>query len=70
MIIYLIRHTSVAVPKGTAYGFTDVPVNPSFEAEAASTLEQLASLLRLSQRDPRRTAERIEFRRLGDENLG
>lgn len=44
MIIYLIRHTSVAVPKGTAYGFTDVPVNPSFEAEAASTLEQLAGL--------------------------
>ena len=27
MIVYLIRHTSVAVPKGSAYGFTDVPLN-------------------------------------------
>ena len=44
MIVYLIRHTSVAVPKGSAYGFTDVPLNPTFETEAAVTLNQLSGL--------------------------
>ena len=44
MIVYLIRHTSVAVPKGSAYGFTDVPLNPTFETEAAVTLSQLSGL--------------------------
>lgn len=37
MEIYLIRHTSVDVPKGTCYGFTDVPVKPTFEEEASIT---------------------------------
>ena len=44
MIVYLIRHTSVAVPKGSAYGFTDVPLNPTFETEAAVTRSQLSGL--------------------------
>lgn len=41
MEIILIRHTSVNVPKGTCYGQTDVPLNPTFEQEAAVTLEKL-----------------------------
>lgn len=41
MEIILIRHTSVDVPKGTCYGQTDVPLNPTFEQEAAITLENL-----------------------------
>ena len=41
MEIILIRHTSVDVPKGTCYGQTDVPLNPTFEQEAAITLEKL-----------------------------
>lgn len=41
MIITLIRHTSVDVPQGTCYGFTDVPLKASFPQEAAKT----ASLL-------------------------
>lgn len=39
--IYLIRHTSVAVPKGTCYGQTDVPVADTFEQEAAVTKSHL-----------------------------
>ncbi|MEG1748257.1 MAG: alpha-ribazole phosphatase [Tannerellaceae bacterium] len=35
MEIYLIRHTSVDVPAGYAYGQTDVALRPSFEEEAA-----------------------------------
>lgn len=34
MEIYLVRHTSVDVPAGYAYGQTDVPLRPSFEDEA------------------------------------
>ncbi len=37
MDIVLIRHTSVGVPKGTCYGWSDVPVADSFEKEAAET---------------------------------
>ena len=41
MQIYTIRHTSVAVPRGTCYGWTDVPVADTFEQEAAVTRRHL-----------------------------
>lgn len=41
MDIVLIRHTSVDVPKGTCYGWSDVPVNGTFEQEAAVTKRNL-----------------------------
>lgn len=41
MEVVLIRHTSVAVPKGTCYGQTDVPVAETFESEAAVTKHNL-----------------------------
>lgn len=41
MELILIRHTSVAVPPGTCYGQTDVPVADSFEEEAAATRTEL-----------------------------
>lgn len=37
MDIVLVRHTSVGVPKGTCYGWSDVPVAETFESEAAMT---------------------------------
>ena len=37
MEIYFIRHTSVAVPKGTCYGKTDVQLSDTFEQEASIT---------------------------------
>ena len=37
----MIRHTSVGVPKGTCYGWSDVPVADTFEAEAAETKRNL-----------------------------
>ena len=40
----LIRHTSVAVPPGTCYGWTDVPVSDNFEAEARVCKAQLGNL--------------------------
>ena len=43
MEIYLIRHTSVDVPAGYAYGQTDVPVRSSFEDEAKVVKENLSS---------------------------
>lgn len=44
MHIYLIRHTSVDVPKGLCYGQSDVPLRPTFEAEAAITKAGIASI--------------------------
>lgn len=44
MEVYLIRHTSVDVPKGVCYGFTDVPLKASFPKEAAETKKQLEGL--------------------------
>lgn len=41
MEVILIRHTSVAVEKGTCYGQTDVPVAATFESEARQVLERL-----------------------------
>ena len=41
MEVILIRHTSVDVPKGTCYGWTDVPVRDTFPQEAALTRQQL-----------------------------
>ena len=41
MEVILIRHTSVDVPPGVCYGQTDVPLKPTFEAEAAVTAENL-----------------------------
>jgi len=42
MDLTLIRHTSVDVPAGVCYGFSDVALNPSFEAEAAIVKSHLA----------------------------
>lgn len=44
MDLYLIRHTSVGVPKGTCYGWSDVPVAATFEKEAAITKEEIDGL--------------------------
>ncbi len=44
MEIYLCRHTSVDVPHGTCYGFTDVPLKPTFKREATGTRLQLHGL--------------------------
>lgn len=44
MEIYLVRHTSVDVPAGYAYGQTDVPLRPSFEEEAEKVKESLSGL--------------------------
>lgn len=41
MEVILIRHTSVGVPKGTCYGWSDVPVAETFETEAAFTKRNL-----------------------------
>lgn len=41
MEIYLVRHTSVDVPAGYAYGQTDVPLRPSFEDEAEAVKKDL-----------------------------
>lgn len=45
MKVYLIRHTSVAVPKGTCYGQSDVPVATTFEEEASQTKAQLEGVV-------------------------
>lgn len=42
MRITLIRHTSVDVPKGTCYGWSDVPVRSTFAEEAAITKGNLS----------------------------
>lgn len=44
MHLYLIRHTSVGVPRGTCYGWTDVPVSEHFDTEAAACKTQLQGL--------------------------
>ena len=45
MEVIFIRHTSVDVPPGVCYGQTDVPLKPTFEAEAAVTAENLKAYL-------------------------
>lgn len=42
MKITLIRHTSVDVPNGTCYGWSDVPVASTFMQEAAVTKRSIA----------------------------
>lgn len=44
MEVFLIRHTSVNVPKGTCYGWTDVPVADTFREEAALTRQKLCGI--------------------------
>ena len=44
MKVTLIRHTTPDVPKGTCYGFTDVPLKETFEAEAAVTAASLQGM--------------------------
>ena len=44
MEIYLARHTSVDVPRGTCYGFTDVPLRATFRREATATRLRLGNL--------------------------
>lgn len=45
MLIVMIRHTHVGVPKGTCYGWSDVPVADTFEEEAAETKRDLEATL-------------------------
>lgn len=45
MEVYLIRHTSVDVPPGYAYGQTDVPLKSSFDDEAAVVKTKLDALV-------------------------
>ncbi len=47
MEVILVRHTSVDVPKGTCYGWTDVPVRDTFEQEAQATRLSLQQYLPL-----------------------
>lgn len=44
MRLILIRHTSVAVPKGVCYGQTDVPLNGTFEQEAGVVKEKIKGI--------------------------
>ena len=44
MIITLIRHTRVAVPPGTCYGWSDVPVADTFEQEAEVVRQRLQGM--------------------------
>ena len=44
MKVYLVRHTSVDVPRGISYGQTDVSLKNSFEEEAAITRKHLDGL--------------------------
>jgi alpha-ribazole phosphatase len=44
MKVTLIRHTKVGVPKGTCYGWSDIPVAETFMKEAAITKEKLEYL--------------------------
>lgn len=41
MQVTLVRHTRVAVPRGTCYGWSDVPCAATFEEEAARTRKLL-----------------------------
>jgi alpha-ribazole phosphatase len=41
MEVYLIRHTTPAIPRGTIYGRTDVPLADTFRQEKASILKML-----------------------------
>lgn len=45
MDVFLIRHTSVDVPRGMCYGQTDVPVRSTFEQEAEMTRKSLEPFL-------------------------
>ena len=44
MEIYLARHTSEDVPRGTCYGFTDVTLRATFRREATATRLRLGNL--------------------------
>ncbi len=44
MKVTLVRHTSVDVPKGVCYGWTDVPVAASFPQEAEETKKRISGL--------------------------
>lgn len=44
MNVYLVRHTSVDVPRGICYGQTDVPLKASFHQEARAVKEKLENI--------------------------
>ena len=44
MDIIMVRHTRVGVPKGTCYGWSDVPVADTFEQEATLTKSNLDAI--------------------------
>lgn len=44
MKVILVRHTRVGVPKGTCYGWSDVPVADTFVTEAAITKSKLEAV--------------------------
>lgn len=44
MEIYLVRHTTVDVPTGYAYGFSDVALRSTFETEAEQVKQQLQDI--------------------------
>ena len=46
MDIIMIRHTRVGVPKGTCYGWSDVPVADTFEEEASKTKKHLDDIIK------------------------
>lgn len=45
MNVYLVRHTSVNVPRSICYGQSDVPVRETFPQEAAAVKEKLQHLV-------------------------
>ncbi len=59
MSVWWIRHTRVAVPPGTCYGRTDVPLADSFEAEAAAVRAALPATPRLVWSSPAERCRRL-----------
>ncbi len=45
MDVVLIRHTSVDIPKGTCYGWSDVPLKDTFKQEAKITKQKLEGIV-------------------------
>lgn len=44
-MIYIVRHTKVAVTPGTCYGWSDVPLAESYPSELADIRKQLANVI-------------------------
>lgn len=69
MEIYVIRHTAPDIAKGVCYGYTDIPLLPSFEAETQAIFPSIPNSIEVIYTSPLSRCKRLAYKLSESKNV-